>query len=91
MGLRNGEMLLERIDRAPQVKVVLNGHIHHAFAELRQGVHFLGTPSTCVQLKPMQEKAEVDSMPAGFRLLWLESGGEVETEVRRVGKDYPSG
>jgi 3',5'-cyclic-AMP phosphodiesterase len=84
MGLRNGGMLLARIDRAPQVKVVLNGHIHHAFAELRDGVHFLGTPSTCVQLKPMQEKAEVDPRPAGFRLLWLGAGGEVETEVRRV-------
>jgi 3',5'-cyclic-AMP phosphodiesterase len=85
MGLRNGEMLLGRIDLAPQVKVVVNGHIHHAFAELRGGVHFLGTPSTCVQLKPMQEKAEVDHRPAGFRLLWLGADGTVETEVRRVG------
>jgi 3',5'-cyclic-AMP phosphodiesterase len=84
MGLRNGGMLLGRIDSAPQVKVVLNGHIHHAFAELRQGVHFLGTPSTCVQLKPMQEKAEMDSRPAGYRLLWLGADGQVETEVRRV-------
>jgi 3',5'-cyclic-AMP phosphodiesterase len=85
MGLRNAEMLLARINCAPQVKVVVNGHIHHAFAELRDGVHFFGTPSTCVQLKPMQAAAEVDSRPAGFRLLWLGVDGTVETEVRRVG------
>jgi 3',5'-cyclic-AMP phosphodiesterase len=84
MGLRNAGMLLERLGRSPQVKVVLNGHIHHEFSELRDGVHFLGTPSTCMQLKPMQEKAELDDRPAGFRLLWLGAEGEARTEVRRL-------
>jgi 3',5'-cyclic-AMP phosphodiesterase len=85
MGLKNAAALLTRVEQASQVKVVLNGHIHHEFSAMHQGVQFLATPSTCVQLKPMQSEIEVDDRPAGFRLLWLEPDGQMRTEVRRIG------
>jgi 3',5'-cyclic-AMP phosphodiesterase len=79
--LQNADELLEIIDRHPQVKVVLSGHIHQEFATERHGVNYFGTPSTCIQLKPRQAKIEVDDRPPGFRLLRLAPDGKVRTEV----------
>jgi 3',5'-cyclic-AMP phosphodiesterase len=81
ISLRNAEAFFAVIDRYPQVKVVVNGHIHQEFATQRQGVSYFGTPSTCMQLKPRQVNVEVSDRPPGFRLLRLESDGRVETEV----------
>jgi Icc protein len=82
--LENSDELFEIIDRFPQVKIVLFGHIHHAFEQLRHSVRYVGTPSTCVQLKPKSEVFTIDARPPGFRLLRLYPDGQYETEVRRV-------
>jgi 3',5'-cyclic-AMP phosphodiesterase len=81
IGLRNAEAFFAVIDRYPQVKVVVNGHIHQEFATQRLGVHYLGTPSTCMQLKPRQAEVEVSDRPPAFRLIRFESDGRIETEV----------
>jgi 3',5'-cyclic-AMP phosphodiesterase len=81
IGLRNAADFWEVIDRHPQVKVVLSGHIHQEFATHRYGVKVFGTPSTCIQLKPNQPQVEVDDRPPGFRLLQLHPDGQVTTEV----------
>jgi 3',5'-cyclic-AMP phosphodiesterase len=81
IGLQNAEAFFRVIDRYPQVKVVLNGHIHQEFATQRQGVTYLGTPSTCMQLKPRQVNVEVSDRPPGFRLIKLEPDGQIATEV----------
>lgn len=82
--LENSDELFEVIDRFPHVKIVLFGHIHHAFEQLRRSVRYVGTPSTCVQLKPLSEVFTIDDRPPGFRLLRLYPDGQYETEVRRV-------
>jgi 3',5'-cyclic-AMP phosphodiesterase len=83
--LENSDELFAILDRFPQVKIVLFGHIHHATEQLRGEVRYIGTPSTCVQLKPNSEVFTIDDQPPGFRLLRLYADGQYETEVRRVG------
>jgi 3',5'-cyclic-AMP phosphodiesterase len=82
--LENSDELFEIIDRFPHVKLVLFGHIHHAFEQLRRSVRYVGTPSTCVQLEPLSDVFTIDDRPPGFRLLRLYPDGQYETEVRRV-------
>jgi Icc protein len=82
--LENSDELFAILDRFPQVRIVLFGHIHHATEQLRGDVRYIGTPSTCVQLKPNSEVFTIDPQPPGFRLLRLYADGQYETEVRRV-------
>ncbi|GAB4364705.1 MAG: 3',5'-cyclic-AMP phosphodiesterase [Elainellaceae cyanobacterium] len=84
IGLQNSDPLFEVIDRYPHVKLVLFGHIHQEFEQYRNGVCYLGTPSTCVQFKPDSDGFAIDSQPAGFRLLKLLPNGEYSTLVKRV-------
>lgn len=82
--LENATEFFEIIDRFPQVKLVVFGHIHHAFEQKRQSVQYIGTPSSGVQLKPLSQTFILDDQPPGFRLFTLHSDGRYETEVRRV-------
>ncbi|HCF27737.1 MAG TPA: 3',5'-cyclic-AMP phosphodiesterase [Cyanobacteria bacterium UBA11049] len=82
--LQNPEEFFAIIDRYPQVKLVLFGHIHQAFEARRYGVRYLGSPSTCVQFKPESVEFALDSIQPGFRLLTLNSDGTFETKIERV-------
>jgi Icc protein len=84
IGLSNAEDLLAVIDRHSQVKLVLFGHIHQVFEQQRQGVTYLGTPSTCVQFKPHSETFAIDNQMPGFRILRLWADGRFESVVERV-------
>ncbi|HEY9625896.1 MAG TPA: 3',5'-cyclic-AMP phosphodiesterase [Coleofasciculaceae cyanobacterium] len=85
IGLQNREALFAVIDRYPQVKLVVFGHIHQAFDRVRQGVRYLGAPSTCVQFSPKAEEFTIDTeQPPGFRLLSLYPDGQFETRVQRI-------
>lgn len=81
--LHNAEDLFAVIDRHPQIKLVIFGHIHQEFAQERQGVHYLGTPSTCIQLA-RQDEFVIDDRAPGFRLLHLHADGTFSTQVERV-------
>jgi 3',5'-cyclic-AMP phosphodiesterase len=82
IGLANAADLFAVLDGYPQVKLVINGHIHQESVAERAGVTYLGTPSTCIQLKPQQVKMELDTdRSPGFRLLRLYADGRFETEV----------
>jgi 3',5'-cyclic-AMP phosphodiesterase len=84
ISLRNPADLYDVIDRHPQVKLVVFGHIHQAFAGQRQGVGYLGTPSTCIQFKPLSRELAVDEVQPGFRLLQLNRDGSYMTTVQRA-------
>lgn len=84
--LQNPEELFAVLDRHPQVKLVLCGHIHQELERERQGVRYLTTPSTCIQFKPQSNKFSLDEVEPGFRLLKLYPDGRCETKVERV--DY---
>jgi Icc protein len=81
LGLRNAEQLLAIVDRAPQVRGVVAGHVHQASDRVRNGVRYLSTPSTCFQFLPGSDAFAVDRRPPGFRRIVLMSDGSITTEV----------
>ena len=86
IGLQNPEELFAVIDRYPQVRAVLWGHIHQEFKSIRKNVALLATPSTCVQFVPESDCYNKDSQSAGYRHLKLYSSGEIRTVVIRMEK-----
>ncbi|NBA93943.1 3',5'-cyclic-AMP phosphodiesterase [Pseudomonas sp. R5(2019)] len=85
IGLRNPDDLFAVLDRFPQVRAVLWGHIHQEWDQLRNGVRLLASPSTCVQFLPHSDdfKIDVDQAP-GYRWLRLHTDGQLETGVSRI-------
>lgn len=84
IALENPDDFLQVLDRHSQVKLVLNGHIHQAFAAQRNGADYFGTPSTCVQFKPQTPKLVIDDVGPGFRAIKLHPDGTYETQVIRI-------
>ncbi len=84
INLQNSGDLLAILDCHPQVRLVIFGHIHQEFSRSRQGIHYFGTPSTCVQFSPNLQEFQIDSLPPGFRLFNLYPDGSWETKVERV-------
>ncbi|MBM0741948.1 3',5'-cyclic-AMP phosphodiesterase [Phormidium sp. CLA17] len=84
IGLLNAEEFFEVCDRHSHVKLVLFGHIHQNFSHQRNQVHYLGTPSTCIQFKPNSVNFALDEEQPGLRLVTLYPDGKWESEVERV-------
>ncbi len=82
--LRNAGSLERVLDRYPQVKVLLCGHIHQEMDEDWNGRRILATPSTCVQFKPHCANFTLDTVPPGWRWLELHADGTVTTDVCRL-------
>ncbi len=87
LGLANADEFFAVIDRYPQVRGVIWGHVHQDFMSNRNGAMLLGTPSTCFQFKPDSRQFRVDSAQPGYRWLELYADGRIETRVRRL-TDY---
>ncbi|MFQ6348817.1 3',5'-cyclic-AMP phosphodiesterase [Pseudomonas sp. R11F] len=84
IGLRNPEALFAVLDRFPQVRAVLWGHVHQEIDGKRNGVRLLASPSTCIQFAPGSEDFEVSEQAPGYRWLRLHADGRLETGVERV-------
>ncbi|MBV9389429.1 MAG: 3',5'-cyclic-AMP phosphodiesterase [Chroococcidiopsidaceae cyanobacterium CP_BM_ER_R8_30] len=83
--LQNAEDFFAVLDRHPQVKLVVFGHIHQEFNQQRQDVHYLGTPASSIQFEPQSSNFSLDREEApGFRLLNLYPDGRWETRIERV-------
>jgi Icc protein len=81
--LQNSHDLFAVLDRHPQVKLVMFGHIHQEYSQQRHGVQYLGTPSTCIQFEPHSSNFALDQEHPGFRLLHLYPDGTWWTRVER--------
>lgn len=86
--LKNPGDFFAVLDAHPKVKIVLFGHIHQELHKCRQGVDYLGTPSTCIQFKPGSHDFALDQLDPGLRLLKLFADGTWESSVQRVPFDY---
>lgn len=84
IGLRNPEALFAVLDRFPQTRALLWGHVHQEVDRLRNHVRLLASPSTCIQFEPGSEDFKVDEMAPGYRWLRLLPDGRLETGVERV-------
>lgn len=85
--LANARQFFAVIDRHPQVRGIVWGHIHQAFEGSRKSVALLGTPSTCVQFAPHSEHLALDTRPPGYRCLALHPDGAIHSRVVRLGDD----
>ncbi|HLV77160.1 MAG TPA: 3',5'-cyclic-AMP phosphodiesterase [Marinobacter sp.] len=85
IGLRNREALWQVIDRHPQVRVVLWGHVHQEVERQRRGVQLLATPSTCIQFATGSADFAVEPLAPGYRWLELHPSGAFATQVCRAG------
>ena len=84
IGLLNADALFAVVDRYPQVKAVLWGHVHQELDVQRKGIRLLASPSTCVQFAPGSLEFQVDHEAPGYRWLRLYADGQLTTGVSRV-------
>lgn len=84
IGLKNRDAFWQVIDRHPQVKVVLWGHIHQDLQQQRNGVQLLASPSTCIQFARGSSDFAVEPLAPGYRWFELEASGDYSTEVCRA-------
>ncbi len=83
--LQNPADFFAVIDRFPQVKLVLFGHIHQEIRQERQGVTYLSCPSTCIQFAHDSDTFALDvEHDPGFRELELFADGTWTSQVHRV-------
>ena len=82
VSLANPDDLFAVLDRHPQVRGLLWGHVHHPFEGARGAVRLMATPSTCFQFAPGPggSLATGDEPPA-YRRLALGPDGAIDTEL----------
>ena len=86
MAIDNPDDFFAVIDRHPQVRAIVWGHVHQDFEQQRNNVRLLASPSTCLQFLPASEEFAVDEVPPGYRWLELYPDGSLQTGVRRLAK-----
>jgi 3',5'-cyclic-AMP phosphodiesterase len=87
--VRNADAFFAVIDKFPNVRAIVWGHVHQDFSSQRNGVELIATPSTCVQFKPLCDDFTVDTLMPGYRWFDLNDDGTLSTGVERVtGKQY---
>ena len=84
VALEDPAALFAVLDRHPNVRALLWGHVHQAWEGTRNGVRLMCTPSTCAQFKPGSDSFALDRNPPGYRWLELYEDGRVESGVEWV-------
>jgi Icc protein len=84
IGLRNPHALFEVLERFPQARALLWGHIHQEIDRDYKGLRLLASPSTCIQFKPLSADFALDTVAPGYRWLRLMPDGQIETGVSRL-------
>jgi len=84
MQIDNPQDFFAIIDRHPQVRGIVWGHVHQAFDASHGAVRLMATPSTCIQFKPYSSGFALDYNPPGYRWLALHPDGSIETGIERV-------
>nr|VFK14701.1 MAG: Icc protein [Candidatus Kentron sp. LFY] len=95
-GLLHANLFFSVVDRHPQVRGIIWGHIHGSFEARRGKILLLGTPSTCFQFDAALKRIlGPNDGPPAYRRLALGADGTIESDVVQVpirlfGSDYPS-
>ena len=88
--VRSAYAFFKIVDQYKHVKAVAWGHVHQEFADNRNGIRLMSTPSTCIQFKANSDDFAVDTLMPGYRWLELHPDGTITTEVVRIPrKAYP--
>jgi 3',5'-cyclic-AMP phosphodiesterase len=86
MMIENAQELFDLIKPYPNVKAIINGHIHQSMDIQMNAVRVLTTPSTCFQFKPQSEHFSLDDSSPGYRWINLYSDGSINSDVVRLPK-----
>jgi len=84
IGLGNRDDLFAVLDRHPQVRGLLWGHVHQEWQQQRNGVTMMSTPSTCFQFMPDSKDFALDDRLPGYRHIVLHPDGSLESRVERL-------
>jgi Icc protein len=84
MAVDNATAFFSVIDRHPQVRAIIWGHVHQQFEQHHKEVKLLATPSTCIQFLPRSETFAVEPVPPGYRWIDLYSDGRIESGIERL-------
>lgn len=81
VGLENGDEVLARMAATGKVRLAVFGHVHQAYDAPHQGVHIIGTPSTCRQFAQHSDEFAVDDNPPAYRRIELLDDGSHRSEL----------
>lgn len=84
MMIENAQKLFDVIKPYPNVKTIINGHIHQAMDVQINSVRVLTTPSTCFQFRPKSERFNLDDASPGYRWINLYADGNIATGIVRI-------
>lgn len=85
IGLRRPEALAQVIDRYPQVRGLVAGHVHQSFSGTFAGRPLWTTPATMRQFLPgARDFAEDHQAAPGYRCIRLEDDGHLSSRVDRL-------
>ena len=90
IALHDSQALWHIIHQHHNVRGLLCGHIHQALDIMHKGIRILGTPSCCVQFKPLQHSFSLDDKSPGYRTLNLMPDGHIQTLVKRIDGFIPA-
>lgn len=82
--LTNPDDFFEIIDKYPQIRGIVFGHVHQVFETHRKNIPILSAPSTCIQFLPGQKEFKVDNNNPGYRWFELSPDGLFKTGVERL-------
>lgn len=81
--LQEAGPLRDVIENDPRTRCVVWGHVHQDFVSERQGVQWMGAPSSVANGLPGRQKFTLDTGGPACRWLKLDRGGGVETGLLR--------
>ena len=81
VGLENREEFLRRVAVSGKVRLVVFGHVHQPYDAEHDGIHVVGTPSTCRQFKQRSTLFAVDDNPPAYRRIRLHDDGRFDLIV----------
>jgi len=84
MAVDNPQALFAIIDRHPQVRGILWGHVHQELSTWHGEVLLMSSPSTCIQFLPNSSRFAVDMTAPGYRWLELHPDGRIDTGIERI-------
>lgn len=81
VGLEDGDGFLRQLASLGTVRGCLFGHAHQEYDRLMDGLHIIGTPSTCRQFKPQSDEFALDDRPPAYRRVLLRGDGSIDSEL----------
>ncbi len=81
VALKNGEELLQRLQAAGRVRLLVFGHVHQPYDAEHLGIQVIGTPSTCSQFEPGSDEFALDDRPPAYRRITLNDDGSSSSDL----------